>query len=76
MVFGLIPLKTHAPNISADNSDSKKKIQGTTPTSNYSALISLGPEKLVGLNILGLLALIFSALVTGPIKICMFKIKT
>jgi hypothetical protein len=28
MVFGLIPLKTHAPNISADNSDLKKKNSG------------------------------------------------
>jgi hypothetical protein len=45
MVFGLIPLKTHAQNISADNSNLKKKIQGTMPTTNYSALISLGPEK-------------------------------
>jgi hypothetical protein len=45
MVFGLIPLKTYAPNISADNSDCKKKIQGTTPTSNFSALIFLMHEK-------------------------------
>jgi hypothetical protein len=45
MVFGLIPLKTYAPNISADNSDWKKKIQGTTPTTNFLALVSFVPEK-------------------------------
>ncbi len=62
MVFGLIPLKTYAPNISADW---KKKIQGTTPTTNFLALVSFVPEKWVGLNILGVSASIFSALVTG-----------
>jgi hypothetical protein len=45
MVFGLIPLKTYAPNISADNSDWKKKIQGKIPTTNFLALVSLGLEK-------------------------------
>jgi hypothetical protein len=45
MVFGLIPLKIYAPNISANNSDWKKTIQGITPTTNFSALVSLGPEK-------------------------------
>jgi hypothetical protein len=45
MVFGLIPLKTYAPNISADNSDWKKKIQGIMPTTYFLALVSLGPEK-------------------------------
>jgi hypothetical protein len=45
MVFGLIPLKTNAPNISADNFDWKKNFQGTTPTTHFLALISLGSEK-------------------------------
>ncbi len=36
------------------------------PTTNFSALIYFMHEKWVGLNILGLLALIFLALVTSP----------
>ncbi len=42
----------------------KKKFQGTMPTTHFLALISFMHEKWVGLNILGLSALIFSALVT------------
>ncbi len=66
MVLGLILHKIYAPNISAENSDCKKKIQGITPTSKFLALISFMHEKWAGLNILGLSALIFLALVTGP----------
>jgi hypothetical protein len=40
-----------------------------------SALISFMPEKWVGLNILGKLALIFLALVTGPLFFWNEKIK-
>jgi hypothetical protein len=66
MVFGVILQKICVQNINADNSDCKKKIQGITPTTNFLALISFMHEKWVGVNILGELALIFSALVTSP----------
>jgi hypothetical protein len=65
MVYGLILHKIYSPNISADNSDWRKKFQGITPTSNFLALISYMHEKWVGLNILGVSALIFLALVIG-----------
>ena len=65
MVFGLIPLKTNDPNISADNSDWKKKNSGNNADTHVSALISLGSEKSVGVNIFPLSALIFLALRAG-----------
>jgi hypothetical protein len=38
MVFGLIPLKTYAPNISADNSDCKKKNSGNNADNQFIGL--------------------------------------
>jgi hypothetical protein len=46
MVFGLIPLKTYMLQILAPTTlIAKKKIQGTTPTTNFLALIFLMHEK-------------------------------
>jgi len=49
-------------NIKADNIR-LKKIPGITPKITLSALLSFGPDKRVGFNILGMSALIFLALV-------------
>jgi hypothetical protein len=42
MVFGLIPLKIYAPNISADNSDWKKKISGNNADNPFFGLNIFG----------------------------------
>ena len=61
MVFGLIPLKTNAPNISADNSDWKKNNSGNNADDQFFGSNIFGVWKVsrplyfrhVGLNIFG-----------------------
>ena len=65
--WGTRPTNIFLANQTLPDLSASEKFLGIRPKLTLSALISFMPEKWVGLNILGKFALIFLALVTGPL---------